>query len=63
MLVAGGFLVAFLWAVRSGQFDDRESPSVRMLLDERSPERNAPGPSNGPDTAARGARKNTITQR
>ena len=25
-LVAGGFLGAFLWAVRSGQFDDVETP-------------------------------------
>jgi cbb3-type cytochrome oxidase maturation protein len=33
MLVAGGFLVAFLWAVRHGQFDDRYTPSVRILFD------------------------------
>lgn len=34
-LVAGGFLVAFVWAVRSGQFDDTHTPAIRMLLDER----------------------------
>ena len=34
-VVAGGFLVAFVWAVRSGQFDDTFTPAVRMLLDER----------------------------
>jgi cbb3-type cytochrome oxidase maturation protein len=34
MLVAGGFLIAFLWAVRSGQFDDRHTPSIRMLFDD-----------------------------
>ena len=33
--VASGFLVAFIWAVRSGQFDDMGTPAVRMLLDER----------------------------
>ncbi len=33
ILVAGGFLAAFIWAVRSGQFDDDYSPSVRMLFD------------------------------
>ena len=33
MLVAGGFLAAFLWAVRSGQFRDRHTPSIRMLFD------------------------------
>jgi cbb3-type cytochrome oxidase maturation protein len=34
ILVAGGFLFAFLWAVRSGQYEDKYTPSVRMLLDE-----------------------------
>ena len=34
-VVAGGFLCAFVWAVRSGQFDDTHTPAVRMLLDER----------------------------
>ena len=32
-LVAGGFLVSFLWAVKSGQYDDDYTPSVRMLYD------------------------------
>jgi len=31
--VAGGFLLAFLWAVRSGQFDDTCTPAIRMLFD------------------------------
>ncbi len=35
ILVAGAFLAAFLWAVRSGQYDDTYSPSVRMLFDEK----------------------------
>ncbi len=35
IIVAGGFLAAFLWAVRSGQYDDTYSPSVRMLFDEK----------------------------
>ena len=34
LFVALGFLAAFLWAVRSGQFDDRYTPSVRMLMDD-----------------------------
>jgi len=34
-VVAGGFLVAFAWAVRSGQYDDVTTPPVRMLADER----------------------------
>ena len=31
--VAGGFLVAFVWAVHSGQFDDTHTPAVRVLLE------------------------------
>jgi cbb3-type cytochrome oxidase maturation protein len=33
ILVAAGFLLAFLWAVRTGQYDDDVSPSVRILFD------------------------------
>jgi cbb3-type cytochrome oxidase maturation protein len=32
--VATGFLVAFIWAVRSGQYDDKYTPSVRILFEE-----------------------------
>jgi cbb3-type cytochrome oxidase maturation protein len=35
LFVAVIFLAAFLWAVRSGQFDDRYTPSIRFLLDDR----------------------------
>lgn len=31
--VATGFLLAFAWAVRSGQFDDTGTPAIRILLD------------------------------
>jgi cbb3-type cytochrome oxidase maturation protein len=33
-VVAAGFLMAFVWAVRSGQFDDTHTPAVRMLVDD-----------------------------
>jgi cbb3-type cytochrome oxidase maturation protein len=33
-IVAGGFLAAFVWAVRTGQFDDTVSPAVAILHDE-----------------------------
>ena len=32
--IAAGFLVAFIWAVRSGQYDDKYTPSVRILFEE-----------------------------
>ena len=34
--VAGGFLLAFVWAVRSGQFDDTMTPAVRVLLEDKA---------------------------
>ncbi|MEO1513365.1 MAG: cbb3-type cytochrome oxidase assembly protein CcoS [Bacteroidota bacterium] len=34
LLVALGFLVAFLWAVRSGQYDDSCTPAIRMLFED-----------------------------
>ncbi|HPE57186.1 MAG TPA: cbb3-type cytochrome oxidase assembly protein CcoS [Bacteroidales bacterium] len=33
IVVAGGFLAAFIWSVKSGQYDDDYTPSVRMLFD------------------------------
>ncbi len=35
LLVAGIFLLAFIWAVRNGQYDDEYSPSVRILFDNK----------------------------
>jgi cbb3-type cytochrome oxidase maturation protein len=32
--VAGIFLLAFLWGVRGGQFEDDYSPASRILFDE-----------------------------
>jgi cbb3-type cytochrome oxidase maturation protein len=34
VLVAGGFLVAFLWSVKSGQMDDNYTPSIRILFED-----------------------------
>lgn len=31
--VAAGFLGAFVWAVRSGQFDDTCTPAIRILFE------------------------------
>lgn len=32
--VAAVFLGAFIWAVRTGQFDDTVTPAVRILLED-----------------------------
>jgi cbb3-type cytochrome oxidase maturation protein len=34
LLAALIFLGAFIWAVRNGQFDDNETPAIRMLFDD-----------------------------
>jgi cbb3-type cytochrome oxidase maturation protein len=55
LLVAVGFLATFIWTIRSGQYDDDYTPSVRILFDDernvmeedvRLPE---PGKSGEPD--------------
>ncbi len=33
ILVAAIFLIAFLWSVGDGQYDDDYTPSVRMLFE------------------------------
>ncbi|MBN1407110.1 MAG: cbb3-type cytochrome oxidase assembly protein CcoS [Calditrichaceae bacterium] len=35
LVVATGFLLAFLWAVKNGQFEDKVTPSMRMLWDDK----------------------------
>ena len=34
LIVAASFLVAFIWSVKSGQYEDGYTPSVRMLFDD-----------------------------
>lgn len=34
LFVAGGFLAAFFWAVRSGQYEDTATPSLRILAED-----------------------------
>jgi len=38
VLAAGIFLAAFIFSVKSGQYDDDYTPSVRMLFDDSIPE-------------------------
>jgi len=37
LIVAIAFLISFIWAVKSGQYDDDYTPSVRMLFDDNEP--------------------------
>ena len=36
LIIALGFLMAFLWAVKSGQYEDEYTPSVRILFDQQA---------------------------
>lgn len=36
VVLSGLAAVAFLWATRTGQFDDLDTPAVRLLCDELS---------------------------
>lgn len=35
LIIAVGFLLSFLWNMKSGQYDDTYSPSVRMLFENK----------------------------
>lgn len=39
LLVALGFLIAFIWSVKNGQYDDDYTPSVRILFENEQPEK------------------------
>ncbi|MCS6928634.1 MAG: cbb3-type cytochrome oxidase assembly protein CcoS [Saprospiraceae bacterium] len=34
LVIAAGFLLAYIWAMRTGQYDDDYTPAVRMLFDD-----------------------------
>jgi len=34
IVVAGSFLVAFIWSVKTDQYEDREGAAMRMLYDD-----------------------------
>src|ERR1051326_8110160 len=36
IVIAAGFLVGFVWSVRSGQYEDTCTPSMRLLMDDSS---------------------------
>ena len=38
LLVAIGFLIAFLIAVKKGQYKDTHTPAIRVLFDDNNPD-------------------------
>jgi len=51
LLIAAIAVGLFIWAARTGQFDDLDTPAVRILFDDEAP-RPAPRPSSARDTSA-----------
>ncbi|MFO8231846.1 MAG: cbb3-type cytochrome oxidase assembly protein CcoS [Longimonas sp.] len=49
LLLAGSGVAAFVWSVRDGQYDDVETPAMRILMED-----DVPGPTSkdDPDTDA-----------
>ncbi len=37
LALAGGFLLGFIWAVRTGQFEDARTPALRILTEDKAP--------------------------
>ena len=51
LLVAAVFVAAFLWSVRTGQWDDLDTPAIRMLFEEekgKAPKLPSAHPATGP---------------
>ncbi len=47
LLILGAAVWAFFWAVGSGQFDDLDTPAVRILMDDDKAPKTMP--KSGPD--------------
>jgi cbb3-type cytochrome oxidase maturation protein len=42
LLILGGAVWAFFWAVGNGQFDDLDTPAIRIILDDDTAPRKDP---------------------
>ncbi len=39
IIMAGGFLIAFIWSVKDGQYEDNYSPANRILFEDKKPKK------------------------
>jgi len=58
VILAGVIVWAFLWSIRSGQFDDLEGPAHRILMDEDEPPGRESDRPPGPKKPPRRRRRN-----
>lgn len=61
-LFALGFLAAFVWAVKSGQFSDNATPALRILVDDKE-YRTSSRLENGTEDGLESNRKNDASLR
>jgi cbb3-type cytochrome oxidase maturation protein len=47
LMIAAIAVGLFIWAAKSGQFDDLDTPAVRILFDDDEPSRPAPAHASG----------------
>lgn len=45
LLMGGAAVAAFVWSARQGQFDDLETPPLRMLFDDVPPRKKSDPPT------------------
>lgn len=55
LIMATGFVIAFVWAIRSGQYDDKYTPSVRVLFDDHPVSDEKPADSSKGEDSDEGA--------
>ncbi len=55
LLIAAIAVGFFIWAATTGQFDDLDTPAVRMLFDDEAPA--GVGPSTDPAVSEKGVRE------
>jgi len=48
LLIAAIAVAFFIWAARTGQFDDLDTPAIRILFDDDEPRRPAAGDTKVP---------------
>lgn len=52
LLIAAIAVGFFIWAAKTGQFDDLDTPAVRILFDDEEPRRPAAAPGGTPGAVA-----------
>ena len=49
LIIMGVAVWVFLWAIRSGQFEDLEGPAHRILMDDDEPQHTAKSDASAPE--------------